>query len=366
LNEELDVHRHDCRGWAGDRATVDAPDPRVELLEKVADSCLEGFGIQASQGVLAILAKSERRRKIRDALALHLFSHPPQLVVRLVQARQRLAGSWKVVELPAFSPFPDHLVNPGLPVRAGRLTPGHVTIVRRRTNPSDIAGERLGRFSGNSTVMNFVAHSHVALRCAGANWEAAFGAALPDLASMTGGRIERSLLSPGVSEGVLLHHRADGAFHALAAFRTGSGQIRDGLLEAGVAIAPARAIGHAGYELLLDGCLLTRPGVQEEFTRVLAGAPDVAEAVSPVDPLRWRDLVAAMRDERWWLGYEDPRLVARGLHRRLQSRRLLRFSEADLPAVAAVLAAARPAVDADTDDIIVTVTGAIGGDKLSR
>jgi acyl carrier protein phosphodiesterase len=209
-------------------------------------------------------------------------------------------------------------------------------------------------------LMNFVAHAHVALRRAEGNWERAFGATLPDLASMAGMRIDRSLLSPSVEEGVALHHRTDTAFHALEAFHTGSRQIRGGLLEAGVPTGPARAIGHAGYELLLDGCLLNRASVRDEFVQVLARAPDVAEAVSFADPDRWRELVAAMRDQQWWLGYGDPQIVSRGLHRRLQSRRLLRFSEADLPAVTAVLTAARPAVDAAADYVIGAVTEAIG------
>jgi hypothetical protein len=209
--------------------------------------------------------------------------------------------------------------------------------------------------------MNFVAHSHVALRCSGAGWEQAFGATLPDLASMAGTRLERSLLSPSVEDGVALHHRADKAFHALQAFHIGSAEIREGLHEAGVATGPARAVGHAGFELLLDGCLLTRPLVQDEFIRVLAGAPDVAEAVPSADPGRWRELMAGMRNERWWLGYTDPRMVAAALHRRLQARRLLRFSEAELPAVTAVLTAARPAVDAGTDAIVRVVTEAIRG-----
>ncbi len=207
--------------------------------------------------------------------------------------------------------------------------------------------------------MNFVAHSHVALRCDGDGWEQAFGAALPDLASMAGTRIDRSQLSPGVEAGVVLHHRADKAFHALETFRTGSGKIRDGLLAAGLSTGPVRAVGHAGYELVLDGCLLTRAGVQAEFVQVLARAPDVTAAVSSDAASRWQQLFATMRDERWWLGYEEPQMVARALHRRLQSRPLLRFSEAELPAVTSVLTAALPAVDAATDDIIRAVTEGI-------
>jgi acyl carrier protein phosphodiesterase len=187
----------------------------------------------------------------------------------------------------------------------------------------------------------------------------AFGAALPDLASMAGARIERTLLAPAVEEGVALHHRSDKAFHALEVFRAGSGQLRDALLRAGVPTGPARAVGHAGYELLLDGCLLTRAGVEEEFSQVLALAPDASGALSSAEPGRFSELVVSMAQERWWLGYKDPQMVARGLHRRLQARRLLRFSSADIPVVAAVLTTARPAVDAATDGVISAVREAI-------
>lgn len=214
--------------------------------------------------------------------------------------------------------------------------------------------------------MNFIAHAHVALRCPGAGWEQGFGATLPDLASMAGTRIQRSLLPASVEEGVVLHHRADRSFHGLAAFHAGAGQIRRHLLEAGVSPGPARAVGHAGYELLLDGCLLTRAGVKEEFSQVLERAPEVAAALAFADPGRWAGLVAAMRGEQWWLGYTDPQMVARGLQRLLRARPLLRFSETELPIVAAVLSAARPAVDAATDDIIDLVVQAIEGEDPPR
>jgi hypothetical protein len=212
--------------------------------------------------------------------------------------------------------------------------------------------------------MNFVAHAHVALRRAGTSWDVAFGAVLPDLASMAGTRIDRSLLSPPVEEGVALHHRTDGVFHALEVFHAGSGQIRHALLDVGVHAGPARAVGHAGYELLLDGCLLTRPGIEEEFIEVLTRAPDVAEAVPSADSDLWRRRFDRMRYERWWLGYKDPQMVARSLHLRLQDRRLLRFTAAELPGVAAVLTAARPGVDAGADDIVGAVAEAIRSDEL--
>jgi acyl carrier protein phosphodiesterase len=210
--------------------------------------------------------------------------------------------------------------------------------------------------------MNFVAHAHVALRCRAGDWAYGFGATLPDLASMAGVRIDRARLadvSVAVDAGVALHHQVDSAFHALAEFRQGSGQIRDRLLAVGLPTGAARAVGHAGYELLLDGCLLGRVGVVDEFTELLALAPDVAEAIAPGDPARWRVLFSTMRDDRWWLGYADPDLVARALYRRLRGRTRLCFAEDALPAVGAVLATARLSVADATDRVVETVTAIV-------
>jgi hypothetical protein len=97
---------------------------------------------------------------------------------------------------------------------------------------------------------------------------------------------------------------------------------------------------------------------------VLTRAPDVAEAVPSADSDLWRRRFDRMRYERWWLGYKDPQMVARSLHLRLQDRRLLRFTAAELPGVAAVLTAARPGVDAGADDIVGAVAEAIRSDEL--
>ncbi len=213
--------------------------------------------------------------------------------------------------------------------------------------------------------MNFVAHSHVTLDCDGATLEHAFGAALPDLASMAGTRVDKSLLDPRVAEGVALHHMADKAFHALERFRTGSAEIRNCLLEAGVGTGPARAVAHGGYELLLDGCVLERPGVPEEFAAVLAAGRQIDPAVTAGDGARWRELSASLEEQQWWLGYTDPEMVARALHRRLSHRRLLRFDAAEIGAVATVLASARSGVAADADEVLSAVGEALRAGNIS-
>ncbi len=222
-------------------------------------------------------------------------------------------------------------------------------------------GRRTDAAASHDSV-NFVAHVHVALRLAGDRTDAAglaFGAALPDLASMAGIRLDRAKLSGTVSEGVVLHHRTDAAFHSRPEFRAGSRRLSDELKEQGLPVGAARAIGHAGWELLLDGCLLERAGTAQAFADVLAAAPDVATGVAPADPDRWRRLLATMRRERWWLGYGDTELVARRLQQRLHARRRLAFPLEQVALVASALAAAKAPVDGALDGVIAGVTDAL-------
>jgi acyl carrier protein phosphodiesterase len=213
--------------------------------------------------------------------------------------------------------------------------------------------------------VNFVAHVHVALAATGSrpdDADVAFGAALPDLASMAGFRIDRPALPEAVREGVSLHHRTDGVFHSLPEFTTGARRLGELLQARGLAVGPSRAIGHAGWELLLDGCLLDRSGGEERFARVLERAPDVAGSVSPANPGRWRGLVSDMRSDRWWLGYRDTDLVARRLQRLLRARRRLSFDVEQIPLVADALAAAKPDVDFAADRVMPAVIATLARD----
>lgn len=180
--------------------------------------------------------------------------------------------------------------------------------------------------------MNVLGHVHAAL--AERRDDAAFllGAVLPDLrglhvADRTG----------AVGEGIACHHRVDAAFHADAAFRAGSGALRRDLLDAGLATGPARAVGHAGWELLLDGTLVGSPA-DDGFRAALvhAGRP------GPHGRLR----------------YDDPAWVAERLFALLDGRPRLRFARADLPTVAAVLGRHAPAVREAAPDLLRRVTQA--------
>jgi len=214
--------------------------------------------------------------------------------------------------------------------------------------------------------VNFVAHVHVALAAIGSRPDddaVAFGAALPDLVSMAGLRMDRSTLPGPVRQGVLLHHRTDAVFHSRPEFSTGVRGLRTHLQAGGLAIGPSRAVAHAGWELLLDGCVLDRFGAEDRFARVLEHAPDVADSVSPADQDRWRGLLGAMRSDRWWLGYRDAEVVACRLHRLLRARRRLSFDAEQIPLVAEALAAAKPGVYLDATSVLPAVIAALAPDR---
>lgn len=217
--------------------------------------------------------------------------------------------------------------------------------------------------------MNFIAHVHVALAAAGSRSDdvgLAFGAALPDLVSMAGLRLDSATLPEAVRAGVALHHRTDAAFHSLVEFTTGARRLGEQLKARGLAVGPSRAVGHAGWELLLDGCLLDRSGIEQGFARVLEHAPDVAAVVSPADPDRWRGLVTDMRLDRWWLGYRDSEVVAARLQRQLGARRRLAFDIEAIPLVADALVAVKPSVDHAVESVMPAVVAALTSDGRPR
>jgi hypothetical protein len=197
--------------------------------------------------------------------------------------------------------------------------------------------------------VNVLGHSHVALALGVDSPEHVLGAVLPDLASMARVRLDRSRLAGAVAEGVRCHLAADAAFHAAPQFLRGSGAIRQDLRARGLGAGPARAIGHIGWELLLDGTLLASPA-SDAYGRALAAGDGVIAALGDTDHAAWHRLLSH-RHELPRLPYDDPHWVAERLAAMLAPRRLLRVDDAHVPAVAEVLAdhvdrvgAAAPAV----------------------
>jgi len=207
--------------------------------------------------------------------------------------------------------------------------------------------------------VNLLAHAFVALGVgAGApapDSDYVFGALLPDLASMAGVRFDRSALPPVVDDGVVCHLRTDAAFHLLPAFMAGSAAIRRDVRAAGLSAGASRAVGHVGWELLLDGTLIGT-STHAVYRTALDRAEGAAPAIS--DPTRWSWLLRH-RDQLGWPRYDDPAWIAERLHRILDGRRLLRFDAPHVPVVARVLEDHAAAVAAAAGEVLTATTDAV-------
>jgi hypothetical protein len=190
--------------------------------------------------------------------------------------------------------------------------------------------------------MNVLGHASVALAWGGDDPAFVLGAVLPDLASMVHVRIDRS------------HIGADAIFHDHPDFRAGSAALRRDLASQGLDRGPVRAIGHAGWELLLDGTLLGSPA-EAAYWRALDVGELAMDAIAEPDRTRWLGFLSYRR-RRPLLRYDDPPWVAERLHDLLARRPRLRFSRRELPAVADVLGAHAGAVAAVGPGVLTAVT----------
>jgi len=81
-----------------------------------------------------------------------------------------------------------------------------------------------------------------------------FGSMLPDFETMV--RVPLiEVRDPDIQRGIELHHRTDEAFHRAPAFLAFCARALDELTGAGVRRGTARAVGHIGSEMFLDGWL---------------------------------------------------------------------------------------------------------------
>ena len=202
--------------------------------------------------------------------------------------------------------------------------------------------------------MNVLGHASVALAWGGDDPAFVLGAVLPDLASMVHVRIDRSLLGGPVADGMSCHIHADAIFHDHPAFRTGAAALRRDLASQGLDRGPVRAVGHAGWEFLLDGTLLGSPA-EAAYWRALDVGELALDAVAEPDRTRWLGSLNYRR-QRPRLRYDDPPWVAERLHDLLARRPRLRFSRQELPAVANVLGAHAGAVAAVGPGVLTAVT----------
>ena len=191
--------------------------------------------------------------------------------------------------------------------------------------------------------MNFFGHACLA---AETRPDAAFvfGAMLPDLAGMAGLRIA-SVAHATADDGRRFHYATDAAFHRIERFQSLCLVATRALSAGGLRRGPARAIGHVGVELLLDGWLAAEQGVPALYAEALGLTPALASAivfrrqadVAPLLELCERIAAAPLTPAAWC---EPERLAAR-LVRILARRPLLALQASELPAVRAWAASAR-------------------------
>jgi hypothetical protein len=198
--------------------------------------------------------------------------------------------------------------------------------------------------------VNFLGHTYVALATGNADPEYLLGAVLPDLAPMAGVRVRRAELDGALADGVRCHLRADAAFHAHADFRAGSRALRRRLLDRHVGSGPARAVGHAGWELLLDGTLVGT-GAEDAFHEALTVGACAAGAMSDEDGARWTTFLGRVAGGGR-LGYDDPGWVADRLHAMLAHRPRLHLPRSQVATVAEVLTGQLDAVVASASRVL--------------
>jgi hypothetical protein len=210
--------------------------------------------------------------------------------------------------------------------------------------------------------VNVLGHTQVALETGRDDPDFVLGAVLPDLASMAGVRLaSRSTLGGALGDGVGCHLRADEAFHADARFRSGAADLRRAVAGRGVASGPARAVGHAGWELMLDGTLVGGAAEDAFFAAVREAGAAAARALAPADGERWAAFLSRFGARTVRLRYDEPRWVAERLHAMLSRRARLRLPAGQVGAVADELAnhargveVVGPAVLADTARTVIS------------
>lgn len=242
--------------------------------------------------------------------------------------------------------------------------------------------------------MNFISHIHIAEKALARSTDSAtpapprtatasklrsqrdpaatrrvlFGSALPDLASIGRFTLARRPADRWLALGVEAHHRTDDAFHHHPWFTDNSGELRAAVETLGR--GPARAIGHVGIELLLDGELIEQqPALRETTDGVLSLADNpllmMDEVVAPEHRASWNHHLG--RIAAWSLtpDHHQPSNVAERLYRVLSRRPRLAFGSQHLPDVTEALIRQRDAMGHGIDLMVSDVVARVSGD-LSR
>jgi hypothetical protein len=206
--------------------------------------------------------------------------------------------------------------------------------------------------------MNFFGHALVACGHSAAP-RFVLGAMLPDLAGIASLRFT-AVQDAELAQGVELHHATDRAFHAVPAFRAACSSALAQLEPQGVSRASARAVGHVGAELLLDGLLSDDLPARDAYARALDAAVEdrLERSVAwhaHADGERLHGLLVRLRGAPLPQGYRDPGFVCDRLQRILSTRPRLALQPQDLAPVRAWLDHANEHLARERDAILDAV-----------
>jgi hypothetical protein len=206
--------------------------------------------------------------------------------------------------------------------------------------------------------MNFFGHATVACQQRD-HPRFVLGAMLPDFAGMASVRLERAL-DAELAEGVALHHETDRLFHALPGFRAVCASALATLEPQGVRRASARAVGHVGSELLLDGLLAADAGARRAYAHALVTALE-----EPLDRLaswhtgdaakRVQGLIARLHASPLPQAYRDPEFVCDRLYWILARRPRLSLQASDRSPVLTWLDWAAAQLEREADSILTAL-----------
>jgi len=191
--------------------------------------------------------------------------------------------------------------------------------------------------------MNFFAHAVVGL------WQSEdrrflLGTMLPDLSAMLGLRLTGAL-DPVIDAGIQCHHTTDAAFHGAPHFVRLCAQSMEALTARGVGRGTARAVGHVGSELLLDGMLSHDERAHQAYRDALRLAVDERLTDTLAWPVEQRERMRAgllrLLAAPIPVGYREPAFVAERLQYILSRRPRLAMQPSDEPHVTAQLEAVR-------------------------
>jgi hypothetical protein len=181
--------------------------------------------------------------------------------------------------------------------------------------------------------VNFFGHATLAARRSN-DPRFVLGAMLPDLVSMAGVRIAEAK-DPVLAAGIALHHETDARFHGAPIFTELCRSANEELQAAGVGRATARAVGHVGSELLLDGILSYDMIARGAYERSLAHS--VREPMEHALTLRGeattqqlQALLERLHRAPLPEGYREPSFVLDRLQTILARRPRLAFRSGDL------------------------------------